>query len=359
MKRRARWTFFPKSLPLLTLVSVLVPTTVALAQVPDPLRREADELFKEGKRLLDAKRYAEACGKLEASQKLDRALGTLLNLADCYEKQGRTASAYASFAEAAKWAKEKGQEPREKVARERMAVLVQRLSQVLVQVAPEAASQKGLELKRNGVGMVRASWGVSAPLDPGEYQLEARAPGCRAWTKKVTVAPGPSLMTVEVPKLEPELALPPPPQLVVAEKGAPGVTPSTSPEVEVVQRRGPSTKRVLAYSSAGLGVASVAATIGLAMAAKSHYGSGREQCHDGNICSAEGVELIRKAQTEAGVATVTTVVGAAALAASGVLLWLSWNDGGAPAAAPKATRLQVAPYVDGHSIGFALGGAIP
>ncbi|MBI5549565.1 MAG: hypothetical protein HY901_37240, partial [Deltaproteobacteria bacterium] len=263
MKRRERWTV------MASLVLVLAPTTVAFGQVPEPLRREADELFREGKKLLDAKRYAEACGKLEASQKLDRALGTLLNLADCYEKQGRTASAYASFTEAAKWAKEKGQEPREKVARERMAVLVQRLSQVLVRVAPEAAAQKGLELKRNGVGIERATWGVSAPLDPGEYQLEARAPGCRAWTKNVTVAPGPSLMTVEVPRLEPELALPPPPQLAVAEQAAP-VTPSTSPSVEVVQRRGPSTKRVLAYSSAGLGVASVAATIGLAMAAKSH-----------------------------------------------------------------------------------------
>ncbi|MBI5545295.1 MAG: hypothetical protein HY901_15500 [Deltaproteobacteria bacterium] len=95
------------------------------------------------------------------------------------------------------------------------------------------------------------------------------------------------------------------------------------------------------------------------MAAKSHYGSGRASCHDGSICSAEGAELIRKAQTEAGVATVTTVVGVAALAASGVLLWLPWNDGGAPAVTTKAASLQVAPDVDGHSIGFALGGAIP
>src|SRR6478735_9605838 len=47
---------------------------------------KAEALFDEGRRLLAAARFAEACPKFAESQRLDSALGTLLNLGDCYEK---------------------------------------------------------------------------------------------------------------------------------------------------------------------------------------------------------------------------------------------------------------------------------
>ena len=63
----------------------------ASAQGHDPVAAEA--AFAEARALMQKGRFDEACPKLEASLSLDPALGTLLNLGDCYEKVGKTASA--------------------------------------------------------------------------------------------------------------------------------------------------------------------------------------------------------------------------------------------------------------------------
>jgi hypothetical protein len=73
----------------------------------------AEQLFLDGKKLLDAGKTHEACEKFAASQETDPGLGTLLHLASCHEKEGKTASAWAEFNEAQAQAQDHGEKDRE------------------------------------------------------------------------------------------------------------------------------------------------------------------------------------------------------------------------------------------------------
>ena len=76
-------------------------------------------LFEEGKKLASEGNYAEGCPKLLASYNLVQKLGTVLNLADCYERAGKTASAWARFTEAVTMADRAGQQDRHRPVRRR------------------------------------------------------------------------------------------------------------------------------------------------------------------------------------------------------------------------------------------------
>lgn len=77
----------------------------------------ADALFRAGKELLESGKVAEACAKLAESQRIDPRLGTLLNVAACHEQEGRTATAWSEFNEAASQAAIAKQAERETFAR--------------------------------------------------------------------------------------------------------------------------------------------------------------------------------------------------------------------------------------------------
>ena len=61
---------------------------------------------------MQAGRFAEACPKFEESMRLDPAIGTLLNLARCYESMGDVPAACQRYAQAEALANAEGQTAR-------------------------------------------------------------------------------------------------------------------------------------------------------------------------------------------------------------------------------------------------------
>jgi Flp pilus assembly protein TadD len=57
----------------------------------------AETLFEDGKRLKKEGNFLEAARKFEQVQKLDPGIGTLLHLAESYERAGFFASAHSGF----------------------------------------------------------------------------------------------------------------------------------------------------------------------------------------------------------------------------------------------------------------------
>ncbi|MCA9632308.1 MAG: hypothetical protein KC766_31865, partial [Myxococcales bacterium] len=139
---------------------------LAQAQTSAQDRATAEALFQQAKKLKDAENYEEACPKFAASNKLDPALGTLLNLADCHEQQGLTASAWAEFLEAATLARRAGQVDRAQVAQERATALESRLVRVSIVVKGKSRID-GLEIKQDGSPVYAATWNTPVPIDPG------------------------------------------------------------------------------------------------------------------------------------------------------------------------------------------------
>lgn len=155
----------------------------------------AEAAFREGKRLMDLGKYAEACPKLEESQRLDPGTGTLLNLGDCYEKLGRTASAWNAFVSAAAASERAGQTGRAGEARRRAQKLEPNLSKVTIQVPPNAPIGHQIRIDGN---IATSLAGTAIPVDPGPHTISASAPRHRDWSTTITARPGPASVTATV-----------------------------------------------------------------------------------------------------------------------------------------------------------------
>ncbi len=291
----------------------------------------AEALFDQARTLADEGKYDQACDKFEASQQLDPALGTLLHLADCYEKANRLASAWATFEEAASLARTRGENERAQIASVRAAALKPQLIQVMIKVPDNAP--EGLEVRRNGRIIPEASYGVPVPVDEGTWTITASAPGHQSFEASVDVKSGsPEPYVVNIPKLA---ADPKPTTAAPAPEPAPS-PPETTPPAEprdVTSSDDGSGQRTLAYIIGGAGLASaIVSGVFTALAAGNNSDS-EKLCEvgDPNECSAEGKRLRDDALTQASIATVTGIVGAVGIAGGATLYFTagSGNSGSA------------------------------
>src|ERR1044071_4132272 len=143
------------------------------ARAQEGNKAAAEALFTAGRDLMAAGKFAEACAKFEGSQKLDAGLGTLLYLADCYERANRLASAWATFKEAESIAMGRSDASRAQVAKDRYTKIEPRLSKVIVKVADGNDPQT--TVKHHGHVVPRESWGIGLAVDAGDQVVEASA----------------------------------------------------------------------------------------------------------------------------------------------------------------------------------------
>src|SRR5579872_1217551 len=127
--------------------SVLGSTAIALADGADVT---ATALFDEGRKLMGQKRYAEACPKLAESQRLAPSGGTLINLAECYEHAGQTASAWGAWKDVAARANAAGKGDVERNAVIRATALEPALAKLTITLA-SGSDVPGLQVSRDGV----------------------------------------------------------------------------------------------------------------------------------------------------------------------------------------------------------------
>lgn len=173
----------------------------------------AEALFREGRALIKSGELDAGCNKLEASEKLENSVGTLLNLGDCREKQGRYATAWAAFRKAEGMAQRAGKdEKRQREAGKRAELLESSLATITIQVG-EKAEADGLVIKRDGETLDSSIWGTAIVVDPGEHTIVAEAPGAKPWTSEVSVGKGGKRWVV-VPTLEREVVAVEPPVVV-------------------------------------------------------------------------------------------------------------------------------------------------
>ncbi len=123
--------------------------------------------YNAGMELANQGRWAEACPKFLASFEVDPQLGAVLHLADCYERVGKLASAWARFKEGLELAR-KLEDDRASTVEGRIAKLEARLPRLRIDVArPDPA----LTVERDGEVVQPATFGLPVPVDPGPVAI--------------------------------------------------------------------------------------------------------------------------------------------------------------------------------------------
>lgn len=296
--------------------AVLAAAILISAAAPRAARADdaatAQALFDEATALKEKEDWAGACPKFESSYRLDPALGTLLNLANCLEKLGKIASAWARWDEAFQWATKEGDD-RVDYAKTQRDALVPRLPRLTIRATSAAAS---LSIERDTSRMTEAMYGVALPVDPGEHAVFIKRDDEILRTEKITVAEAQSA----------ELSF----DLAAIERAAPPRKPKAGGNNIIVVGTSPALRKVgWGVGAAGLaGLVVAGALEGVALSKKSEADPG---CVEG-FCTPQAKAIADEGKTfaEAGQ---WVGIGSIVVAAVGVTLLIV-----SPAGVPQSEQ---------------------
>lgn len=286
---------------------------------------EAEVLFRDGRTLIKNGKLAEGCAKVEASERIESSVGTLLNLGDCREKLGKVASAWAAFRKAEATAKRaNNDDKREDEARKRAVALEARMSSLTIEMAQPPA---GLVVKRDGEALDAALLNTAVPLDPGSYVIVAEAPGYAPWKTDVVIQ-SKTKRRLAIPALQRSTTV------VVAAAAAPTQT--------VVYRKvhrtwSPWRKFSVVLGVAGVGAAGAGFYFG--RRARELEDSANQRCPLVVCTDQQALDDNDRARSNATRANILYIAGGAAVA-SAVALWFVGGPGESTVVAPTISRDQ-------------------
>ncbi|MES1175202.1 MAG: carboxypeptidase-like regulatory domain-containing protein [Myxococcales bacterium] len=299
---------------------------VALPALAHAQQAAADALFDSARAAMAKGDFATACEQFRASDKLDPAVGTELNLADCEEQRGRLATAWELYRTVEE--KLSAKDERIALAHARAESLAARVPKLTLQLAPGAP--KDSTVRDGQVELGSAAFGIALPLEPGAHELIVSAPGYEARSFPITLSVGQAQTLVVSPGRAVHAA---PPAAPPAIAWKPDAEPKSGSET-----------RSLGFALGGVGVAGlgVGAVAGILVLGKQHTVDA--ECRPDKSCSAAGVSAASSGHTLQVVSNVGWVVGAAALGAGAYFLLTS-----GPSTAPK-TSLSVSSTVAGGQL---------
>ena len=294
----------------------------------DPTAAEA--LFLAGRDALKRGDFPTACAKFKESDRLDPATGTAANLADCEERLGRVAAAWASWKEAIELLP--ANDPRLAPMRERANAIEKRVPRLLVHAAPTLPPDA--TMTRDGVEMTRAVLDTAIPEDPGAHTIVVKAQGHadRSYPIELKESQTTELTIDAGEAVAPPPAPPPPEPTKLIDQPPPDSNPGK-------------TNRTIGFGLLGLGVAGVGVGIVTGIVAMGKKDDLQGNCFPANVCNADGASAARTGHTMALVSTVSFVVAGAALAGGAALILT----------APKSrVTTAVVPAVGPHDAGISV-----
>ena len=306
----------------------------------------AEGLFNEGVKLLEQKKYGEACDMLDRSRKLAIGLGVTLYLADCQESNNKPGTALALFREAEKMAGER-KDARQQIAKERADKLEKMAARIVLRVSAEVTTA-GQQVILDGRKMDLKDWAQPIVTDPGVHKVRSMSEDGNVWASEVTAVAG-GTIGVDIPLLRPlrsgAPSTPSPPE--TSEPATPAL-----PKQDATPAAPGKTQRTAGLITAGAGVLGLGlgAVFGIRAKSLKNDSNGPGLCEEAtNKCTPQGIEKRDEALGSATLSTILIVLGGVAVAGGAVLYLTAPTTG-------KTAGIVLAPSLSAKEGGLIVRG---
>jgi len=323
----------------LMIVSVLLIAGVANADN----KEKADQLFKQGKKLMDQKRYADACASFEKSNKLDPGIGTQLNIAKCYQEWGKLGRAYLAYQVA------------EKQAQEQNDKRVPQIHEFVVQLEPDVPhltihlpkDVKPESVKATLDSEPLAAFDTPIVVDPGPHMIEYYVSGSsKKLNQVVPVERGTKQeVTLEMEKPKP-----------IEGNTAPVKPVEPEPEAPAPGRN----QRIAGIAVGAGGIVAITISTIMTVSAKGRYNDALTMYCEGmtNGCNQMGLDETHAARTTANQATVVFLLGTAMVGGGVALYLLAPKASSSSAPSEDQQARYIVPAISPDGFGVVFGGRL-